>query len=80
MTLGGGNVEVEAIHAHLRGELGFHEVGYAPVTSAADESHALSSAELAEVHAAFERLGADYHRAALRGASFVVRFQPAFKI
>ncbi len=69
VTLGGGNVEVEAIHAHLRGELGFHEVGYAPVTSAADESHALSSAELAEVHAAFERLGADYHRAALRGAN-----------
>jgi uncharacterized protein len=67
VTLGGGNVEVEAIHAHLRGELGFHEVGYAPVTSAADASHALSNEELVSVHAAFERLGENYHQAALRG-------------
>ena len=36
VTLGGGNTEVEAIHAHLRGEIGFHEVGYAPVTAAGD--------------------------------------------
>ena len=67
VTLGGGNTEVEAIHAHLRGELGFHEVGYAPVTSAAEASHALSAPELNEVHAAFERLGEDYRRAALQG-------------
>jgi uncharacterized protein len=67
VTLGGGNTEVEAIHAHLRGELGFHEVGYAPVTSAAEASHALSPSELNEVHAAFERLGEDYRRAALQG-------------
>jgi uncharacterized protein len=65
VTLGHGNVDVEAIHDHLRGDLGFHEVGYAPVTSAEDASHALTDAELAEVHAAFERLGKDYHRAAL---------------
>jgi uncharacterized protein len=67
VTLGKGNTQVEAIHAHLRGELGFHEVGYAPVTSAEDASHALSQDELNEVHAAFERLGEDYRRAALRG-------------
>ena len=65
VTLGRGNTEVEAIHAHLRGELGFHEVGYAPVTSAEDASHALTVDELAEVHAAFERLGLDYRAAAL---------------
>ncbi len=65
VTLGGGNVEVEAIHAHLRGELGFHEVGYAPVTSAADASHALTEVELNQVHAAFERLGEQYRLAAL---------------
>ena len=41
VTLGGGNTEVEAIHAHLRGEIGFHEVGYAPVTAAAEAGHAL---------------------------------------
>ena len=60
VTLGGGNTEVEAIHAHLRGDLGFHEVGYAPVTAAAEAGHALSDAELAEVHRAFERLGEEY--------------------
>jgi len=65
VTLGHGNTDVEAIHEHLRGELGFHEVGYAPVTSAEDQTHALTEAELAEVHAAFERLGEDYRRAAL---------------
>ena len=67
VTRGGGNTEVEQIHAHLRGEIGFHEVGYAPVTAAAEAGHALSEAELAEVHRAFERLGEDYRRAALRG-------------
>jgi len=67
VTLGGGITEVEQIHAHLRGEIGFHEVGYAPVTAAAEAGHALSEAELAEVHRAFERLGEDYRRAALRG-------------
>lgn len=65
VTLGHGNTDVEAIHAHLRGELGFHEVGYAPVTSAEDQTHALTETELAEVHTAFERLGEDYRRAAL---------------
>src|SRR3984957_16160953 len=69
VTLGGGTTEVEAIHAHLRGEIGFHEVGYAPVTAAAEAGHALSDAELAEVHRAFERLGEDYRRAALAGAN-----------
>ena len=67
VTLGGGTTEVEAIHAHLRGEIGFHEVGYAPVTAAAEAGHALSEAELQEVHRAFERLGEDYRRAALAG-------------
>ena len=67
VTLGGGNTQVEEIHAHLRGELGFHEVGYAPVTSGADDADALSVGELSAVHRAFERLGEDYRRSALRG-------------
>src|SRR4030081_2783414 len=69
VTLGGGSTEVEAIHAHLRGEIGFHEVGCSPVTAAAEAGHAPSDSELAEVHRAFERLGEDYRRAALRGES-----------
>ena len=67
VTLTAGTTEVEAIHAHLRGELGFHEVGYAPVTAAAGAAHALSEAELTAVYAAFERLGEQYLAAALAG-------------
>lgn len=66
VTLAAGTVDVEAIHAYLRGELGFHEVGYAPVTSAANAAHALSTVDLSRVHEAFERLGLDYLDAALR--------------
>jgi uncharacterized protein len=67
VTLTAGTADVEAIHAHLRGELGFHEVGYAPVTASAGAAHALSEAELTEVYAAFERLGEQYLDAALAG-------------
>jgi len=67
VTLGAGNTEVEAIHEHLRTELGFHEVGYAPVTASDTADHALSEAELAEVHGAFERLGGQYRDFALQG-------------
>jgi uncharacterized protein len=67
VTLTAGTTEVEAIHAHLRGELGFHEVGYAPVTASAGAAHALSEAELTAVYAAFERLGEQYLAAALKG-------------
>jgi len=67
VTLTAGTVEVEEIHAHLRGELGFHEVGYAPVTSSDNAAFALSEQELSEVHAGFERLGRQYRDSALRG-------------
>jgi uncharacterized protein len=67
VTLTAGTTEVEAIHAHLRGELGFHEVGYAPVTASAGAAHALSEAELTAIYAAFERLGEQYLAAALAG-------------
>ncbi len=66
VTLGAGNTDVEATHEHLRAGLGFHEVGYAPVTSAATDGHALSEAELVEVHQAFERLGLQYRDHALQ--------------
>lgn len=69
VTLTAGTTEVEAIHEHLRGELGFHEVGYAPVTSSNNASHALSDADLQLVHEGFERLGWQYLEHALRGAN-----------
>jgi uncharacterized protein len=67
VTLTAGTTEVEAIHAHLRGELGFHEVGYAPVTASPGARHALSDEELLRVYEGFERLGEEYRAAALAG-------------
>lgn len=69
VTLTSGTTEVEAIHAHLRGDMGFHEVGYAPVTSSNIAAHALSAADLELVHDGFERLGWQYLEHALRGAN-----------
>ena len=67
VTLTAGTTEVELIHEHLRNGFGFHEVGYAPVTASEAAEHVLSEAELAEVHAGFERLGEQYLAAALAG-------------
>jgi uncharacterized protein len=67
VTIGSGNTDVEAIHQHLKGELGFHEVGYAPVTGSDTEGEALSEVEMNDVHAAFERLGEQYCRDAMAG-------------
>lgn len=67
VTLTAGVTDVEAIHQHLRDELGFSEVGYAPVTSGDVSLFNLSADELAEVFAGFKRLGTDYLEAALDG-------------
>ncbi|MGH8320034.1 MAG: quinohemoprotein amine dehydrogenase maturation protein [Steroidobacteraceae bacterium] len=67
VTLTAGTTEVEAIHEHLRDQLGFHEVGYAPVTAGENTGLALSEAELAEVYEGFEHLGSQYLAAALAG-------------
>ena len=67
VTLGAGNTGVEAIHEHLKSGLGFHEVGYAPVTASDTAGHALSDEEMLEVHRAFERLGEQYLQHALAG-------------
>lgn len=67
VTLTRGTTEVEQIHEHLRGEFGFHEVGFAPVTAAEGSGHGLTTDELNEIHAAFERLGRRYRDEALLG-------------
>ena len=67
VTVGSGLVDIEGIHAHLRGELGFHEVGYAPMTGSDTDGEALSEQEMIDVHAAFERLGEHYLAEALAG-------------
>ncbi|MGC2855812.1 quinohemoprotein amine dehydrogenase maturation protein [Novispirillum sp. DQ9] len=67
VTLTAGVTDVERIHAHLKEELGFFEVGFSPVTSGDMAAFNLSGDELAEVFAGMKRLGRKYVDAALRG-------------
>ena len=65
VTLTRGTTDVERIWDHLFNELGFAEVGFAPVTSGDISTFNLEDAELVEVFAGFKRLGRRYLEAAL---------------
>ncbi|MCP8686709.1 quinohemoprotein amine dehydrogenase maturation protein [Marinobacterium sedimentorum] len=65
VTLTRGITDVEQIWDHLFNELGFAEVGFAPVTSGDISDFNLSGEELIEVFASMKRLGARYLEAAL---------------
>ena len=67
VTLSAGGADVLAIHRHLHDELGFFEVGFAPVTTSADHQANLSTAELADVFAGLKALGRRYIDAAIAG-------------
>ncbi len=67
VTLTKGVTDVVAIHRHLRDELGFFEVGYAPVTAGDIDRFNLDEAELAEVFAGLKTLGLAYRDQALAG-------------
>lgn len=67
VTLTTGVTDVETIWDHLRNELGFAEVGFAPVTSGDIAAFNLTENELKEIFAAFRRLGERYVTEALAG-------------
>lgn len=67
VTLTRGTTDVLAIHQHLKEELGFFEVGFAPVTAGDIASFNLTGQELAEVFANMKNLGLQYRDAAVRG-------------
>lgn len=67
VTLTHGTIEVERIWDHLFNELGFAEVGFAPVTSGDISTFNLTGDELIEVFAGMKRLGRRYLEAALEG-------------
>lgn len=67
VTLTAGFANVEAIHQHLKDELGFAEVGYAPVTSNPISTFNLVGDELREVFESMKRLGRRYVSEAIRG-------------
>jgi uncharacterized protein len=67
VTLTRGNTDVVAIRRHLIDELGFAEVGFAPVTAGDDARFNLTEPELDAIFAGFETLGEEYVAAALEG-------------
>jgi uncharacterized protein len=67
VTLARGTTEVEAIFDHLSRELGFDEVGFAPVTAGDDARFNLTEPELDAVFAGFGALAGALVAAALRG-------------
>lgn len=67
VTLTQGVTDVERIFDHLYDELGFHEVGFGPVTSGDIAAFNLAPDELAEVFAGLKRLGQRYLEHALAG-------------
>lgn len=67
VTLAHGNTDVVRIHHHLVNEIGFHEVGFAPVTSNENSRFNLTGEELTEVFEQMKVLGGEYERAALSG-------------
>jgi uncharacterized protein len=69
VTLTRGITDIEAIWDHLFNTLGFHEVGFAPVTAGDVASYNLSGDELATVFANMKRLGEKYLEAALDNRS-----------
>jgi uncharacterized protein len=66
VTLSAGYSDVETIHHHLKNELGFAEVGFAPVTSNPVDTFNLEGPELRELFESMKRLGRVYRDAALR--------------
>ncbi|MDT3672397.1 MAG: quinohemoprotein amine dehydrogenase maturation protein [Aromatoleum sp.] len=67
VTLTHGTTEIERIWDHLFNELGFAEVGFAPVTSGDIDTFNLTGDELVEVFEGLKRLGRRYLAAALEG-------------
>ncbi|MEZ5658920.1 MAG: quinohemoprotein amine dehydrogenase maturation protein [Burkholderiaceae bacterium] len=67
VTLTAGVTEIEAIWQHLKGELGFFEVGFSPVTSGELAEFNLGAEDLQRVFDGMKALGARYRDAALRG-------------
>ena len=68
VTLSAGVTDVVGIYRHLKDEIGFHEVGFAPVTTT-EEGHdfGLNGDGMSEVLAGFHALSEEWLQFALRG-------------
>ena len=67
VTLTKGVTDIKTIWEHLRHDLNFKEVGFAPVTSGDSDFYNLSDNDLAKVFSGFKELGEDYIKEAIKG-------------
>ena len=67
VTLTGQNLDVRTIYQHLFEEIGFWEVGFAPVTTSWQRDYAIQDEGFAMLLAGFQSLAADYLADALTG-------------
>ena len=67
VTLTDGITDVVRIYRHLKDDLGFHEVGFAPVTTSGDRDYAIADTGMDDVLAQFNELADEWLDYALRG-------------
>ncbi len=67
VTLTEGVTDVVRIYRHLKDDLGFHEVGFAPVTNSGDRNYSLDGDAMEGVLADFHTLADEWLEYALRG-------------
>ena len=67
VTLTKQNLDVEGIYRHLRDELGFWEVGFAPVTTSWQRDYAIQEDGFEAMLAQFQRLAQEFLQYALAG-------------
>jgi uncharacterized protein len=67
VTLTSGVTDVVRIFRHLKDDLGFHEVGFAPVTTSPDRLYAINDCGMDDVLGQFDVLADEYLEFALRG-------------
>ena len=67
VTMTSGAMDVRKIYQHLKHELGFYEVGFAPVTTSPDRLYSIDEPGMDSVLAQFCELADEYLEYALRG-------------
>lgn len=66
VTMTSGAMDVRKIYQHLKHELGFHEVAFAPVTTSPDRAYSINDPGMDSILAQFSELADEYLEAALR--------------
>ena len=67
VTMTSGALDVRKIYQHLKHELGFHEVAFAPVTTSPDRLYSIGEPGMDHVLAQFRELAQEYLEHAIRG-------------